>query len=439
MASRYAEKFSIPEGFPQILREFTKEVLRENPQNIYDFGHQYFNGLASQNGEKGPGDLSPEELRDLINRLFQEADKDGNGYLDRKEFKSVFVGLQSDLKLSAKEIRQIMSEADENQDGRIDYGEFVPLFIDVYYAMIAKREHANETAALKETALENARNFLLKGMPREELELLLHDVFEKADVDKGGYLSRSEFVKCMKDSNLGFTRKEVNVMMSEVDENKDGKITYNEFAPMCFSVLTEMVALRTMDTPQDQSEMARFFIDLFMNAAGNGQTHLKQREVVELLKAADLGLTFIQIHSILSEVSEDGSGKVNIEECAKVASAMINNLFNMEASIGSLGNIKSIREMDDYNLVNGLDPQTFTGTLSAALYAADSKQSGYLHRNVIFEHISAALPTIQPQQMQAMLSLALSEDDGFAAYQPIIEKSFQVLQYMQEQELLKRF
>jgi hypothetical protein len=84
-----------------------------------------------------------------------------------------------------------------------------------------------------------------------------------------------------------------------------------------------------------------------------------------------------------------------------------------------------------------LDQQTFTETLSAALYAADPKQSDYLHRNAIFEAISGALPTIQPQQMQAMLSLALSEDDGFASYQPIIEKAFQVLQYMQEQQLLK--
>jgi hypothetical protein len=49
--------------------------------------------------------------------------------------------------------------------------------------------------------------------------------------------------------------------------------------------------------------MASFFIDLFANAAGSGQTHLQQKAIVELLKAADLGLTFIQIHSILSEVS----------------------------------------------------------------------------------------------------------------------------------------
>jgi hypothetical protein len=83
--------------------------------------------------------------------------------------------------------------------------------------------------------------------------LVVDKLLIKADVDKGGYLTRKEFVKCMKDANLGFTRKEINAMMSEVDENQDGQITYNEFAPVCFSVLTEMVALRTMDSPQVQT------------------------------------------------------------------------------------------------------------------------------------------------------------------------------------------
>ncbi len=139
MASRYAEKFAIPEDFPDILRSFTREVLRENPQNIYEFGFRwavyaiflprtwlrlkpsldpsekrYFSDLAAQNGEKGLGDLSMEEMRELIGKLFKEADRfdwvllckmhlklllsfhrtchrDNNGYLDRNEFMIVSV------------------------------------------------------------------------------------------------------------------------------------------------------------------------------------------------------------------------------------------------------------------------------------------------------------------------------------------------------------
>ena len=38
-----------------------------------------------------PDFLSPEEMESRIRAIFQDADKDGNGILDRKEFKSVSV------------------------------------------------------------------------------------------------------------------------------------------------------------------------------------------------------------------------------------------------------------------------------------------------------------------------------------------------------------
>jgi hypothetical protein len=36
---------------------------------------RYFSDLAAQNGEKGLGDLSMEEMRELIGKLFKEADR----------------------------------------------------------------------------------------------------------------------------------------------------------------------------------------------------------------------------------------------------------------------------------------------------------------------------------------------------------------------------
>ena len=34
MASRYIQKYPIPEGFPAVLKEFTREILRDQPQNV---------------------------------------------------------------------------------------------------------------------------------------------------------------------------------------------------------------------------------------------------------------------------------------------------------------------------------------------------------------------------------------------------------------------
>jgi hypothetical protein len=42
MASKYRTKHTIPPGFPDILKDFVREILREQPENIYRFGAEYF-------------------------------------------------------------------------------------------------------------------------------------------------------------------------------------------------------------------------------------------------------------------------------------------------------------------------------------------------------------------------------------------------------------
>ena len=45
MASRYLQKYPVPESFPDLLHDFAREVLRDQPANIYDFGFEYFKAL----------------------------------------------------------------------------------------------------------------------------------------------------------------------------------------------------------------------------------------------------------------------------------------------------------------------------------------------------------------------------------------------------------
>jgi hypothetical protein len=47
MASKYIKKFKVPENFENILSDFAKEILRNQPKDIIDFGIEYFKGLES--------------------------------------------------------------------------------------------------------------------------------------------------------------------------------------------------------------------------------------------------------------------------------------------------------------------------------------------------------------------------------------------------------
>ena len=42
MASKYLQKFPVPAGFQEILSDFTREVLRDQPENIIEYAAQYF-------------------------------------------------------------------------------------------------------------------------------------------------------------------------------------------------------------------------------------------------------------------------------------------------------------------------------------------------------------------------------------------------------------
>lgn len=99
MASKYAKAFTVPDAFPDVLRDLTREVLREYPQPtdaqpkdqewwILDFASRYFGQRLAMSGAAADGP-NMHDLEARILAIFKEADKDSNGVLDHKEFRTV--------------------------------------------------------------------------------------------------------------------------------------------------------------------------------------------------------------------------------------------------------------------------------------------------------------------------------------------------------------
>ena len=45
MASKYLQKFPVPEGFPEVLHDFAREILRDQPEDIISYASLYFECL----------------------------------------------------------------------------------------------------------------------------------------------------------------------------------------------------------------------------------------------------------------------------------------------------------------------------------------------------------------------------------------------------------
>ncbi|KAM0950365.1 putative protein kinase CAMK-CDPK family [Dioscorea sansibarensis] len=140
--------------------------------------------------------LSVEEAAD-IREMFQAMDTNNTGKLTLEELK---FGLHKlGHQIADADVRILMDAADVDGNGTLDYGEFVA--VSIHLKKIGNDEH-------------------------------LHRAFAYFDQNKSGYIEIKELRDCLAD-DLGPNHDEViNAIIHDVDTDKDGRISYDEFAAM---------------------------------------------------------------------------------------------------------------------------------------------------------------------------------------------------------------
>mmetsp|Transcript_7630 Transcript_7630/g.18250 ORF Transcript_7630/g.18250 Transcript_7630/m.18250 type:complete len:458 (-) Transcript_7630:73-1446(-) len=455
MASAYAKRMVVPDEFPAALKEYTREALRNLPADVapgseglwlLEFGAEFF-GKRAGGEASGPSadlvasveEMTPEELRERITSIFLEADVDGNGFLDHKEFKEVVRRFTTELGLEVSDMRRIMAEADENEDGAIEYHEFVPAAADMIETAVAKRRFQQAKLEREADAVERSRHFLLHGLSREELEGVLEEMFRQADTDGSGALSRSEFASCLRSSGLGLTRKEINVLMAEVDEDHDGTISYAEFLPLCFNLLVEIVSeeFSSAQATKGESELKEFFTDLFREADYENTGRLRPFEMQELVRQADLGLSHIQISALMSEALVDDDGFVQYETFASDAAAVVASIIDVQTSADKAERLQEMRGGADYDTWNGMSRSAFEGALADALSSADADGSGRVHVAEAKELLTSDACRLSEKEANGIVALAVPDEDFTVEIHALARSAFDVLLHIQEQEAMR--
>merc|ERR1711924_85202 len=128
-----AEQIEVPEALPDILKEWSKSVLRaslENREQLYAFSAEYFRNLTAQTGRP---DTEFADLEDKIPyireafRMMQDAfysiDVDMSGSVERQELKTLW--RQMSVELDDAQLEAMFAEADVDQSGKITLAEFL--------------------------------------------------------------------------------------------------------------------------------------------------------------------------------------------------------------------------------------------------------------------------------------------------------------------------
>jgi Ca2+-binding EF-hand superfamily protein len=321
MSSKFAKQFQVPPEFPEILKDFTREVLRNQPTNINEFAAKYFDCLAqglpagAPIGVGGGGGgacfgpnfnddedgMSLEEVESIVKDLFKKYDADDSGFLDPSEFKALMVDLQQRLEFPADEIYRFFAEADMNADGEIEYEEFIPLALQIIQSMYAKKNLEHHMAEVRE----NVEDLLVHGMSKYELTELVETIFERVDTDGSGTLSKEDFVSALTSMELGLTRREINTIRLQIDVNQNGRISYREFVPFAYDLLQKLTSMRLLETELENDELGQYLTDLFKAKDTELSGMLHADDIRDLLHEAMLGLSRMQIYTVISEAEPD--------------------------------------------------------------------------------------------------------------------------------------
>lgn len=432
MVSKYGKDFTVPKDFPSVLKAFTREVLRSQPGNIYEFGAAYFSELMDQSqqqdyGSGEPQRLTPEEMEQVLVQLFREADVDGNNVLSLPEFKSVMA--KANLGLDDKQMKLLMAEADSDSDGQIDYFEFVPLAVDLITSLQAKMEVQAEEGEQEDRARLAANEYMLHGMSKDALNAVILDVFKKADKDNSGDLTIAEFHNCIREADLGLTRKEINVLMHSVDFDLSGTISYDEFAPLCFDILVEILKDELLQKQRNPSELEEYLLSQFSGADTEGVGKLAVAGLRDALRIADLGLTRLQILTVVSEATQDEEGNVDYQAFAPKAATLCGALLDWEVQRERQVAIQQLTEGGDGDLVHGRTMDEIYEVLAAACQAADPGGSGLLEAQVLFEAIAGCELELSTKEVHFLMNDAFPSEDGRIAYDYLISGAFETLQF----------
>jgi len=261
--------------------------------------------------------------------LFQNYDKDQNGYLDPGEFKGLMDDLQQRLDFPKDEIYRFLAEADMNSDGMIEYEEFIPLALQIIQGMYAKKRMEQHMSEVEQ----HAEDLLVHGMSREELTDLVGSIFERMDSDGSGQLNKQEFITALTSMELGLTRREINTIMFQIDQDQDGNISYREFVPFAFDLLQKLTSLRLLETELENDELAQYLIDLFKAKDTEMLGSLAVDDVRDLLHQAMLGLSRMQIYTVISEAEVGPDGHIAYATFIPRAVGLVRSMLSFEKSI----------------------------------------------------------------------------------------------------------
>jgi len=224
-----AEQIEVPEDLPDILKEWSKSVLRanvESKEQLYAFSAEYFGNLSAAAGTE-PDFIDLEDKVPYIReafRMMQDAfysiDTDQGGSIDVNELQGMWH--QMGVELDSEVLSAMFAEADVDQSGKITLAEF----LSSTCMWISANEAAEAFAGI--SALRNSFDHVSRA-------------FQLFDPTQSGAVKKEDLAPVLSQVGLEVDQGEVNGIFSQFMADFDDRqeVTFKEFLIGLFLHLTK--------------------------------------------------------------------------------------------------------------------------------------------------------------------------------------------------------
>jgi len=274
-------------------------------------------------------DLTPEDLKNFLMKLFRGADQESRGVLNPADFKRVL--LSTDLGFTPEQMRRILVEADENEDETIDYRAFVEAAADTLQSLKSKGTLADQERLREREAEELSKEFDVHNHTRDQIEELFAEAFAKVDGEGSKKIARRQFFDAVHSiaTKIELSRREVNALMISADEGPDGLISYEEYVPLAYDVLRQSILDMLIDKTPHPAQIEEYLLQILSPEDPKNAGKLPLEDVELIVSGSDFNLSQEQIERLMEACgAADAEGMVNYRVFAQEASKLIHDMFS---------------------------------------------------------------------------------------------------------------
>merc|ERR1712151_261660 len=128
-------------------------------------------------------------------------------------------------------------------------------------------------------------------------------------------------------------RREINTIMFKIDQDQDGNISYREFVPFAFDLLQKLTSMRLLETELENDELGTYLSDLFKAKDTEMLGSLHVDDVRDVLHQAMLGLSRMQIYTVISEAELNAENHIVYTTFIPRAVGLIRSMLSFEKCI----------------------------------------------------------------------------------------------------------